>query len=494
MIDFTGIEVGLFEPGFGALMARRAVQTLVAALRRRRRRLSPRRGAPAQRQRRPARLAAPVRAAAASPPTASCSRSGRGCQSSSPTCSASRIFADPAGNLLLRAARRRPPLPARRMPGWADFNGGDMYYGFPDLEGRGVKFAHDTHGAAGRSRHPVARADSDAALAEVIAFRDRRFPLLSGAPLTESRVCQYENSSNGDFLIDRHPAMPMSCWSAADRATASSTAPKSAASPPRWCQAAAPSRAALQPRHQGRNPEARSALSPSPRRARECRPSAKRRCWRVSGANACPRSRSVEHVARLRIADASRRWSPGLATRSSAGRSSRSLIIYRPDRRDRAASASSRVAFAPASPGGGRSASIARCRAGEDRVELAQRRFDPVDEALRPSRRRAPLRAHGSARGRDGRARQHVAGEAGRGIGRRLRLLGLEPAADILRLGGGVERLGVGFLELALELGDAVVLGQLGRVRGGFRADLFGFVVQVFLDRSSAYISSGLAP
>ena len=29
MIDFTGINAGLFEPGFGALMARRAVQTLV---------------------------------------------------------------------------------------------------------------------------------------------------------------------------------------------------------------------------------------------------------------------------------------------------------------------------------------------------------------------------------------------------------------------------------------------------------------------------------
>src|SRR4029079_15854031 len=29
MIDFDGIEVGLFEPGFGALMARRAVLTLV---------------------------------------------------------------------------------------------------------------------------------------------------------------------------------------------------------------------------------------------------------------------------------------------------------------------------------------------------------------------------------------------------------------------------------------------------------------------------------
>ena len=28
---------------------------------------------------------------------------------------------------------------------------------------------------------------------------------MRGSPLTESRVCQYENTSNGDFLIDRHP-------------------------------------------------------------------------------------------------------------------------------------------------------------------------------------------------------------------------------------------------------------------------------------------------
>jgi len=92
------------------------------------------------------------------------------------------------------------------MPCWADFNHGDMFYGFPDLESRGVKFAHDVHG-------PVVDPDTQdrrptkAALADIIAFRDRRFPLLKGAPLTEARVCQYENSSNGDFLIDFHPAL-----------------------------------------------------------------------------------------------------------------------------------------------------------------------------------------------------------------------------------------------------------------------------------------------
>jgi len=93
------------------------------------------------------------------------------------------------------------------MPGWADFNGGDIFYGFPDLETRGVKFAHDQHGVEvdpdTQSRRPT-----DAALGEIIAFRDRRFPSLRNAPLTGAEVCQYENSSSGDFLIDLHPDWP----------------------------------------------------------------------------------------------------------------------------------------------------------------------------------------------------------------------------------------------------------------------------------------------
>ena len=46
---------------------------------------------------------------------------------------------------------------------------------------------------------------SDEGLAEARRFLAERFPDLRDAPLTESRVCQYENTSNGDFLIDRHP-------------------------------------------------------------------------------------------------------------------------------------------------------------------------------------------------------------------------------------------------------------------------------------------------
>ena len=67
-----------------------------------------------------------------------------------------------------------------------------------------MKVASDRHGEpfdpdAG-DRRPTAEA-----IAAARAFLARRLPDLADAPLTEARVCQYENSSNGDFLIDRHP-------------------------------------------------------------------------------------------------------------------------------------------------------------------------------------------------------------------------------------------------------------------------------------------------
>src|SRR5690606_27112887 len=90
------------------------------------------------------------------------------------------------------------------LPGWADFNQGDIFYGFPDLEGRGFKIAHDAHGVAvDPDRND--RNYTPEALAEVRAYMRRRFPSLADRPLAEARVCQYENSANGDFLIDHHP-------------------------------------------------------------------------------------------------------------------------------------------------------------------------------------------------------------------------------------------------------------------------------------------------
>ena len=44
-----------------------------------------------------------------------------------------------------------------------------------------------------------------AAVESAREFVTRRFPALKHAPVVETRVCQYENTSNGDFLIDLHP-------------------------------------------------------------------------------------------------------------------------------------------------------------------------------------------------------------------------------------------------------------------------------------------------
>jgi glycine/D-amino acid oxidase-like deaminating enzyme len=99
------------------------------------------------------------------------------------------------------AGERRFAMPA--MPCWLD--AGDLY-GIPDLENRGLKIGSDVHG-------PTIDPDTADRLipeASLTAMRERlgaRFPAMKNAPLLESRVCQYENSSNGDFLLDKHPSI-----------------------------------------------------------------------------------------------------------------------------------------------------------------------------------------------------------------------------------------------------------------------------------------------
>jgi len=37
------------------------------------------------------------------------------------------------------------------------------------------------------------------------AYLRMRFPAIADSPLLESRVCQYENSPDHNFILDRHP-------------------------------------------------------------------------------------------------------------------------------------------------------------------------------------------------------------------------------------------------------------------------------------------------
>jgi len=91
---------------------------------------------------------------------------------------------------------------APAMPCW--FHHPALVYGIPDLDNRGFKISVDKHGPA-FDPDTGSRVPSAEALAAARDYLALRFPKLKDAALTESRVCQYENTSNGDFVIDRHP-------------------------------------------------------------------------------------------------------------------------------------------------------------------------------------------------------------------------------------------------------------------------------------------------
>jgi monomeric sarcosine oxidase len=201
-VVWDGVELGLYEHDRGVLMARRAVQTLVHEF---------------------VAAGGEYRQAAIVPPkpdasfdsiqttageTLSASRFVFACgpwlPKIFPEILGQRIFPTRQEVFFFAAEPGDTRFMPGQLPGWADFNDGDIFYGTPDLEARGVKVAHDRHGPTidpdSGDRVPSAKV-----IAEVREYMKRRFPSLAKRPLVESRVCQYENSSNGDLLIDRHP-------------------------------------------------------------------------------------------------------------------------------------------------------------------------------------------------------------------------------------------------------------------------------------------------
>jgi glycine/D-amino acid oxidase-like deaminating enzyme len=104
------------------------------------------------------------------------------------------FFGPPAGDLRFDDTH---------LPVWADHRGRFMY-GIPGNQARGFKIADDTRGP---DFDPTAgeRVISDERLAiarEYVAFR---FPGMKNAPLVETRVCQYEQTADSHFIVDRHP-------------------------------------------------------------------------------------------------------------------------------------------------------------------------------------------------------------------------------------------------------------------------------------------------
>jgi glycine/D-amino acid oxidase-like deaminating enzyme len=199
-IDAAGIAMALLEPDGGVLAARRAVRALAAYLGRRGvRALCGRVAAPA-----PSSKLCGLRLADGSEVDGdlfvfAC---GAWLPQLLPRVLAGRIR--PTRQVVVYFGA--PPGDGRfgpdRMPAWIDFPAG--VYGTPDIDGRGVKVGVDEHGAA----MDPDRDDRVADGASVQRARDwlaRRVPALADAPVVETRVCQYENTATGDFLIDRHP-------------------------------------------------------------------------------------------------------------------------------------------------------------------------------------------------------------------------------------------------------------------------------------------------
>ena len=89
------------------------------------------------------------------------------------------------------------------MPVWVDF-GKKIWYGIPGADWRGFKVADDTRGV---EFDPTSgdRTASETGLESARNYLAKRFPSMKDAPLLESRVCQYENSPDGNYIIDKHP-------------------------------------------------------------------------------------------------------------------------------------------------------------------------------------------------------------------------------------------------------------------------------------------------
>jgi monomeric sarcosine oxidase len=201
-LRFPEVTWGVLEPASGLLLARDAVQTLVKEL---------------------------VKGGVEYIPSSAIAPSGSGkvseIQSSSgeailagtfvfccgpwlpkifPELLAERIFPTRQEVFFLGApsgsAEFRPP----KMPVWLHRTHASLPYALPDIEGRGFKIAFDRHGERFDPDTDM-RVVSESSVDHLRGYLREHIPQLERAPVLETRVCQYENTWNGDFLIDRHP-------------------------------------------------------------------------------------------------------------------------------------------------------------------------------------------------------------------------------------------------------------------------------------------------
>jgi sarcosine oxidase len=187
-LAFDDAAGGVVEPDAGVLFARRAVQGLVRRLELDGVRLEHRRADPRELLEHDRADAIVLAAGPWLPALLPDLRNAI-----HPTRQEVFFFGAPAGDMRFTA---------ERLPAWVAFD--DGIYGLPDLEHRGVKIAVDAHGPPA-DPETMDRAVTPASIDRIREMVRRYLPALADAPLLESRVCQYENTSNGHLLLDRLP-------------------------------------------------------------------------------------------------------------------------------------------------------------------------------------------------------------------------------------------------------------------------------------------------
>lgn len=203
-LGLKGNEVAIFEPDSGALMARRSVQVLVEEL---------------------VHGGLDYQIAAAVPPTSKGELTSITTTKNETVSAGTFLFAcGPWLPKVFPELLSRSVLPERaevfflgvapgdtrfsppQMPTWIYQSKDVEAYGMPILENRGFKIAVDKLSqpadpdSMDREATPPYRAQLRTFLAE-------RFPDLRDAPVLETRVCQYENTPTGNYIVDRHPDM-----------------------------------------------------------------------------------------------------------------------------------------------------------------------------------------------------------------------------------------------------------------------------------------------
>jgi len=196
------VTLGVLETESGVLMARRSIQALVSQL---------------------AGQSVDVRTAAVLPPSgqghlAAIKTAGAGSLSAGafifacgswvpklfPGHLRGRIFPTRQEVFFFGPPAGRDDFSTPRMPAWLHHTHPDRPYALPDIENRGFKIALDRHGPEFDPDSGARRVDQRS-IDHVRAYLRQYVPMLQDAPVVETRVCHYENTWNGDFLIDRHP-------------------------------------------------------------------------------------------------------------------------------------------------------------------------------------------------------------------------------------------------------------------------------------------------